>query len=69
MCRCCCNERGEKLSKQTGAPALDNSRPLEALMQAAGFLGLALPRRETVAEFWEAAVAQWRDRHGALGEN
>ncbi|WP_194714126.1 tRNA glutamyl-Q(34) synthetase GluQRS [Noviherbaspirillum soli] len=59
------NERGEKLSKQTGAAALDNSRPLEGLMQAAGFLGLGLPRRETVAEFWEAAVALWRDRHGA----
>jgi glutamyl-Q tRNA(Asp) synthetase len=60
------NEHGEKLSKQTGAAALDNSRPLEGLMQAAGFLGLTLPRRETVAEFWEVAVALWRDRHGAL---
>ena len=63
------NERGEKLSKQTGAAALDNSRPLEGLMQAAGFLGLMLPRRETVAEFWEAAVALWRDRHRALAGN
>lgn len=63
------NERGEKLSKQTGAAALDNSRPLEGLMQAAGFLGLMLPRRETVAEFWEAAVGLWRDRHGALAGN
>ena len=59
------NERGEKLSKQTGAAALDDTRPLEGLMQAAGFLGLSLPRRETVAEFWETAVALWRDRHGA----
>lgn len=59
------NERGEKLSKQTGAAALDDTRPLEGLMQAAGFLGLSLPRPETVAEFWETAVALWRDRHGA----
>lgn len=59
------NARGEKLSKQTGAAALDDGRPLEGLMQAAGFLGLGLPRRETVAEFWEAAVAAWRDRHAA----
>ena len=29
------NEAGEKLSKQTGAQALDHTRPLQALMQAA----------------------------------
>ena len=58
------NERGEKLSKQTGALALDISRPLVGLMDAAQFLGLALPRVTTVAAFWEAAVAAWAARHG-----
>jgi glutamyl-Q tRNA(Asp) synthetase len=59
------NERGEKLSKQTGAAALDAGRPLEGLMRAADFLGLALPRPHTVGEFWPGAVAAWKDRHVA----
>ena len=58
------NARGEKLSKQTGAPALDISRPLDGLMDAAQFLGLGLPNVPTVAAFWEAAVAAWAVRHG-----
>jgi glutamyl-Q tRNA(Asp) synthetase len=65
------NERGEKLSKQTGAAALDNSRPLDGLMAAAQFLGLGLefnPPR-TVAAFWEAAVAAWADRCVPAGRN
>jgi glutamyl-Q tRNA(Asp) synthetase len=65
------NERGEKLSKQTGAAALDNSRPLDGLMAAAQFLGLGLefnPPR-TVAAFWEAAVAAWADRRVPAGRN
>ena len=59
------NERGEKLSKQTGAAALDTSRPLDGLMQAARFLGLGLELNppQTVAAFWEAAVAAWAARH------
>ena len=59
------NERGEKLSKQTGAAALDISRPLDGLMQAARFLGLGLELNppQTVAAFWEAAVAAWAARH------
>jgi len=65
------NERGEKLSKQTGAAALDHSRPLQGLMAAAQFLGLGLEsgRPQTVAAFWEAAVAAWADRHVPAGRN
>ena len=58
-----CNERGEKLSKQTGAAALDINRPLDGLMAAADFLGLALSRPHTVGEFWQSAVAAWKSRH------
>ena len=58
------NERGEKLSKQNGAAALDSSRPLDGLMRAALFLALPLPPPRTLAEFWESAVAAWRDLHG-----
>ena len=58
------NGRGEKLSKQTGAPALDISRPLGGLRDAAQFLGLDLPDMPTVAAFWEGAVAAWAARHG-----
>lgn len=58
------NERGEKLSKQTGASALDNSRPLDGLMRAALFLGLPLLPSHTLAEFWESAVTAWRELHG-----
>jgi glutamyl-Q tRNA(Asp) synthetase len=57
------NERGEKLSKQTGAAALDISRPLDGLMNATRFLQLSLPRPQTLAEFWEAAVTAWSERH------
>jgi hypothetical protein len=51
--------------------ALDLARPLEGLMQAAAFLGLdlgmslELRRPQTVAEFWESAVAAWKRRHVA----
>jgi glutamyl-Q tRNA(Asp) synthetase len=57
------NERGEKLSKQTGAVALDLARPLEGLMRAADFLGLGLQRPQTMGQFWESAVAAWKRRH------
>jgi glutamyl-Q tRNA(Asp) synthetase len=63
------NARGEKLSKQTGAAALDISRPLDGLLAAAQFLGLGLESSPppTVAAYWEAAVAAWADRHGPGG--
>lgn len=57
------NELGEKLSKQTGARALDRSRPVEELLLAAKRLGLDVgmePR--SLQEFWEAAVVAWGQR-------
>lgn len=56
------NQAGEKLSKQTGATALDLSRPLTALRSAAQVLGLALPEVGPIDEFWRQAVAAWGRR-------
>ena len=52
---------GEKLSKQTGARALDLERPLEALRAAAAVLGID-PSGTGLAEWQAAAVAAWRAR-------
>jgi glutamyl-Q tRNA(Asp) synthetase len=57
------NGIGEKLSKQTGAVALDKSQPVKELMLAAG--RLALPLRtgiESLQDFWDAAVPAWARR-------
>jgi glutamyl-Q tRNA(Asp) synthetase len=52
--------RGEKLSKQTQASPVDAAQPLSALLEAARFLGLALPPDvETIAEFWAQARSAW----------
>lgn len=57
------NELGEKLSKQTGAVALDSNRPVEALKRAASQLGLALkPASDSLQDFWDAAVPAWARR-------
>ncbi len=61
------NELGEKLSKQTGARALDRSRPLDELLIAAKRLGLeqvSIPGPGSLQGFWEAAVAAWARRFG-----
>lgn len=59
------NERGEKLSKQTGATALDRNDPVSELQRAAARLGLALPAGlATVERFWTAAVPAWGRRFG-----
>ncbi len=59
------NERGEKLSKQTGATALDCSDPVGELQRAAARLGLALPAGlATIERFWTAAVPAWGRRFG-----
>lgn len=60
-------DSGEKLSKQTGAAALDTGKPLETLMSAAAFLGLDMAstgsaRPASLAAFWDAAVAAWGRR-------
>jgi len=57
------NEAGEKLSKQTGALALDTNEPLAELMRAAQFLGLGVNHApQAIEEFWSQAVAAWRAR-------
>ena len=56
------NGAGEKLSKQTGAPALDRSRPAPALVAALRFLGQPAPaalERATAHTVLEWAAANW----------
>lgn len=51
---------GEKLSKQTLAPALDDRDPLPNLLAAWNFLGQVAPPRElSFADFWPWAFAHW----------
>jgi glutamyl-Q tRNA(Asp) synthetase len=57
------NERGEKLSKQTLAPALDTRSPLTALEQAARHLGLPRVGAADVRGFLRAATAAWQERY------
>lgn len=53
------NESGEKLSKQTGAIALDRARPLAELERAATHLGLPRIGATNVASFLTAATRAW----------
>ena len=56
------NAAGEKLSKQTRAPPLDERDPVPMLAQVMDFLGQAAPaqlRRAPLAEFWRWALAHW----------
>jgi len=52
---------GEKLSKQTGAQALELARPLDALRAAAGVLGLETHGTD-LAAWLASAVAAWGAR-------
>ena len=54
--------RGEKLSKQTGAPPLDLSDPLRELEQAWRHLGFAPTGAATVPDFLARAMTAWRAR-------
>ena len=64
------NAAGEKLSKQTHAPAVDAGAPLPAIMAALRFLGHAPPREFSLrsethntavaASLWDWAIANWR---------
>ncbi|MEX3930970.1 tRNA glutamyl-Q(34) synthetase GluQRS [Paraburkholderia phymatum] len=58
------NTDGEKLSKQTGALALDASRPLVALNDAALHLGLALSGTAALSRqaFYAEAIEAWSKR-------
>ncbi|MFM0403217.1 tRNA glutamyl-Q(34) synthetase GluQRS [Paraburkholderia aspalathi] len=60
------NDQGEKLSKQNGATALDNDKPLETLSAAARHLGLELDGTgyTTLEGFYAAATAAWAQRTG-----
>jgi glutamyl-Q tRNA(Asp) synthetase len=51
---------GEKLSKQSGAPALPKT-PLPTLVEAWAFLCQAPPDRKfaTIGEFWSHAISAW----------
>jgi len=56
------NAAGEKLSKQTLAPALDARQAARLLVQALRFLGQPAPESlqgGTVREIWEWALAHW----------
>ena len=56
------NASGEKLSKQTGAAALDLERPLAELERAWQHLGFAPIGAASVAVFLREAVALWHER-------
>ena len=52
---------GEKLSKQSGAPALDLSHPVSALRNAGAVLGIECAA-EDCADWLAGATSQWRAR-------
>ncbi len=57
------NAAGEKLSKQTLAPALDDAHPAPALVAALAFLGQSPPPElawADAATVWQWALANWR---------
>ncbi len=58
------NASGEKFSKQNGAQALDLGQPLQALQQAAAFLGLDTGAARDREGFWTLALTGWRARFG-----
>jgi len=58
------NDSGEKLSKQTGAPSLDNRQALANLKRAMIFLGqgsdnATLHAIDTLDAFWQWALQNW----------
>ena len=60
------NDRGEKLSKQTGAQALDISQPVSTLLTAAKALELDIKINDvkSVQTFFDAAVPAWARHFG-----
>lgn len=57
------NAAGEKLSKQTRAPALDSGRAAAELVRALAFLGQGVPGQLAAArvdEVWQWALAHWQ---------
>jgi glutamyl-Q tRNA(Asp) synthetase len=60
------NDLGEKLSKQSGAQALDLHDPRAALREAGRMLMLPASEVHTVAAWLAQAVHAWRDRWGPV---
>jgi glutamyl-Q tRNA(Asp) synthetase len=57
------NDLGEKLSKQSGARALDLSRPVDELLAAARFLQLPISQAASVEDFWQRVTPLWAVAH------
>ncbi|MCY4427503.1 MAG: tRNA glutamyl-Q(34) synthetase GluQRS [Halieaceae bacterium] len=55
-----CNKEGQKLSKQTHAPALDNADALSNLRLALKFLNQPVPAVRRVDAMLQAATRDWR---------
>lgn len=58
-----CNADGEKLSKQTLAPAADIQKTSQTLIQVLDFLGHAPPtalQNENTSTIWQWAISHWR---------
>ena len=53
------NDAGEKLSKQTGALAIDRSDPVRVIQWGLVFLGQAPPTGLTLKELWQWALEHW----------
>jgi glutamyl-Q tRNA(Asp) synthetase len=56
------NEHQQKVSKLTGAPALDSTRPVQELCAALRHLGQTTPQeleQESLGQFWEWAIKNW----------
>ncbi len=54
------NAAGEKLSKQTQAPAIDRAQTLPALTAALQRLGQQPPAAGSIAELWAWVIPHWR---------
>ena len=54
---------GEKLSKQTGAVAVDGARPVQELQAAAQHLGLGTMDATSVDELLTRAIERWRAKN------
>ncbi|SOZ98304.1 putative glutamyl t-RNA synthetase with nucleotidylyl transferase domain [Cupriavidus taiwanensis] len=59
------NQLGEKLSKQSGAQAIDTTAPLDALREAGAHLGLS-NAAGTVQDWLARATDGWRERLASL---
>ncbi|MDZ4802468.1 MAG: tRNA glutamyl-Q(34) synthetase GluQRS [Bryobacteraceae bacterium] len=53
------NAEGQKLSKQTLAPAVDPGQWRTVLPDALRFLGQPVPETDSLTRFWSQAVANW----------